>query len=130
MIVVDASVVLELLLRTPLASLVEERIFSPEETLHAPHLIDLEILQVLRRYTLTGEMDSERGQEAINDFQDLPIFRYPHYTFSNRIWDLKHNMTAYDAVYIALAEGLSSPLLTCDSRLSEAPGHQAEIELL
>ena len=73
--------------------------------------------------------DSERGQEAVNDFVDFPIIRYPHHIFLNRIWELRHNMTAYDAVYVALAESLSAPLLTCDERLAKAPGHEAIIEL-
>ena len=129
MIVLDASAVLEVLLRTASAFQIEERIFSPGETLHAPHLLDLEVIQVLRRYSLSGEMNSERGQEAVNDFVDFPIIRYPHHIFLNRIWDLRHNMTAYDAVYVALAESLSAPLLTCDERLAKAPGHGAKIEL-
>ncbi len=130
MIVLDASAVLEVLLRTSSALQIEERIFSPGETLHAPYLLDLEVTQVLRRYNLSGELNSERGQEAVNDFVDFPIIHYPHHIFLIRIWDLRHHMTAYDAVYVALAESLSAPLLTCDERLAKASGHGAKIELI
>ena len=75
-------------------------------------------------------MDPERGREAIDDFSDFPVTRYPHHLFLTRIWQLRNNMTAYDAVYVALAESLAVPLLTCDARLAAAPGHSAEIELL
>ena len=109
---------------------IEKRILSPQETLFAPHLLDLEIAQVLRRYCASGEIDSERGQESIEDLKDLPIHRYPHEIFLHRIWELRHNMTAYDAVYVALAETLPAPLLTCDKRLASAPGHEAIIELI
>ncbi len=130
MIVADASVVLEVLLRTRVALQIEERIFSPGETLHAPHILDLEIAQVLRHYFVSGAMEPERGLEALVDLTDLPITRYPHDIFLPRIWELRHNMTAYDAVYIALAETLSASLLTCDTRLASASGHEAAIGLL
>lgn len=130
MIVLDASALLEVLLRTEGSARIEERIFRAEETLHAPHLIDLEVAQVLRRYCASGEIDSTRGQEAIGDFCDFPITRYPHSLFLGRIWRLRDNMTAYDAVYVALAEALEVPLVTCDARLASAPGHRAVIEIL
>ena len=130
MIVLDASAVLEFLLRSRVGFEIEKRVFSPRETLHAPHLLDLEVAQVLRRYCASGEMDSERGKEAIEDLKDLPINRYPHNIFLHRVWELRHNMTAYDAVYIALAETLSAPLLTRDAHLASAPGHEALIELI
>ena len=130
MIVLDASVVLELLLRSRVGLEIEERILSPQETLFAPHLLDLEVVQVLRRYCASGEIDSERGKEAIEDLKDLPINRYPHDIFLQRAWNLRHNMTAYDAVYVALAETLPAPLLTRDAHLASAPGHEALIELV
>ena len=110
MIVADASVVLEVLLRTRVAPQIEERIFSPRETLHVPHILDLEVAQVLRRYCVSGTMKPERGLEALVDLADLPITRYPHDIFLPRIWELRDNMTAYDAVYVALAETLSEIL--------------------
>ena len=121
---------LEVLFRSRIGSEIEKRIFSPRETLYAPHLLDLEVAQVLRRYWLSGEIDSERGKEVVEDLWDLPINRYPHDIFLKRIWELRHNMTAYDAVYVALAEALPAPLLTCDARLASAPGHDALIELV
>ncbi len=130
MIVVDSSAILEVLLRSQAGLEIEKRIFSPHETLYAPHLLDLEVAQVLRRYCSSGEMESERGQEALEDLVDLPINRYPHNAFLPRIWELRHNMTAYDAVYIALAETLPAPLITRDTRLASAPGHTATIELI
>ena len=130
MIVVDSSAVIEVLLRTDRAASIEERILSTDVTLHAPHLLDLEVTQVLRRYCASGEIDAERGEEAMDDLSDLPITRYPHSLFLRRIWELRDNMTAYDAAYVALAEALPAPLVTCDARLASAPGHGAEIELL
>lgn len=130
MIIVDASAILEVLLVTPAAQSIEDRLFSATETLHAPHLLDLEVAQVLRRYCASEEITPERGYQALSDLSDFPIVRYPHDLFLSRIWELRHNVTAYDAVYIALAEPLSAPLLTCDARLASAPGHQARIELV
>jgi predicted nucleic acid-binding protein len=129
-IVIDASTVLEVLLRTENAGRIEDRIFTPVETLHAPHLVDLEVAQVLRRYCASGIMNPERGWEAVGDFRDLPIIRYPHDAFLPRIWELRHNLTAYDAAYVALSEALSAPLLTRDARLASTSGHYATIELI
>lgn len=130
MIVLDSSAVLEFLLRSRVGLEIEKRVFSPRETLFAPHLLDLEVAQVLRRYCMSGEIDSERGKEAIEDLKDLPINRYPHDIFLHRAWELRHNMTAYDAVYVALAETLPAPLLTRDAHLASVPGHEALIELI
>jgi len=127
---VDSSAVLEVLLRSQTGLEIEKRIFSPQETLYAPHLLDLEVAQVLRRYCASGEMDAERGREALRDLADIPINRYPHDVFLPRIWELRPNMTAYDAAYVALAETLPAPLLTRDTRLASAPGHAAIIELI
>jgi predicted nucleic acid-binding protein len=129
MIVIDASAMIEVLLVTPAAMAVEERLFSPEETLHAPHLLDLEVAQVLRRYCASGEMSAERAEEALADLTILGVNRYPHDLFLSRVWELRHNVTAYDAAYVALAEELSAPLLTRDRRLASAPGHRAVIEV-
>lgn len=130
MIVVDSSVVLEVLLRSPRASAIEKRIFAANESLHAPHLLDLEVVQVLRRYSLSGEMPSARGHEAIIDLLNLPIARYPHDIFVDRIWELRNTMPAYDAAFVALAESLPAPLLTCDAKLSATSGHRADIVLI
>jgi predicted nucleic acid-binding protein len=128
--VVDASAVLEVLLRTPAAAAVEERLFDEGQTLHAPHLLDLEVAQVLRRYASAGQVDAGRCRAALDDLADFPLNRYPHDFLLPRIWELRANLTAYDAAYVALAEVLGVPLLTRDQSLAGAPGHLARIELL
>jgi len=130
MIVLDASALLEALLRTPAARAVEERLFEPRQTLHAPHLLDVEVAQVIRRYAAKGEIDHERGRAALADLADFPFQRYPHDFLLPRVWDLRNNLTAYDAVYVALAEALDAPLLTRDQRLAAAAGHHARVELV
>ena len=130
LIVVDASVVLELLLGTPESPVIEKRVFETGVTLHAPHLLDLEVTQVLRRYYRFEEVSRKRGEQALTDLADFPIERYPHTVFLQRIWDLRNNLTAHDAAYVALAEALAAPLLTCDSKLANAGGHRALIELV
>ena len=130
MIVVDASAVLELLLRTKRATRVEARLFTTGETLHAPHLLDVEVAQVVRRYWRSGAIKADRGAQALADLLDLPIARYPHDVLLPRIWQLRLNVTAYDAAYLALAEALRARLLTCDARLASAPGHRTRVELL
>lgn len=130
MIVVDASAVLELLLRMRSAEPLAERLFDPEVSLQAPHLLDLEVAQVIRRYWLAGSIDGDRAGEALADFQDLRIHRHPHESLLSRVWELRHNLTAYDAVYVALAEALGAPLLTRDARLASAPGHVAVVEIV
>lgn len=129
MIVVDASAVLEILLQTPAASRLSRRILASGETLHAPHLLDVEIAQVLRRYARSGVISSERGAEALKDLADLPLHRYPHFVLLPRIWQLRHNVTSYDAAYLALAEALNAPLLTRDRALASA-GSRARVEVL
>ena len=129
MIVVDASAILEVLLNTPAGARVSERLFIPGETLHAPHLLDLEVAQVLRRYARARELDSGRGLEALEDLADLPLTRYPHGLLLPRIWELRANVTAYDAAYVALAEALAAPLVTRDAALASVRAHRARIEL-
>jgi predicted nucleic acid-binding protein len=129
-IVVDASAILEVLLGTPAGLRVMERLFAPAETLHAPHLLDLEVVQVLRRYTFAGELSSTRGLEALEDLAEFPITRYPHDLLLPRIWELRRNLTAYDAAYVALAEALAAPLVTRDAALASPRLHQAKVELL
>jgi len=130
LIVLDASAVLELLLNTSAAEAVGARILDPAETLHAPHLLDVEVLQVLRRYARAGDIDARRGRSAIEDLNDLPLTRYPHQVLLERVWDLRGNLSAYDAVYVALAEALDAPLVTRDGRLASTGGHRARIELI
>jgi predicted nucleic acid-binding protein len=129
-IVVDASAILEVLLNTPTGSKVAALLSTPGETLHAPHLLDIEVAQVLRRYVLNGDLDINRGNQALGDFVLLPIERYPHGELLERIWQLRDSLTAYDAAYVVLAEALEARLVTCDARLSRAHGHGADIELV
>lgn len=130
MIVVDSSALLELLLNSTRGRRLQPRFFSPEQIVCAPHLVDVEVAQVLRRYAWKGEVDPERCDEALSDLSCLPIHRYPHSPLLPRIWMLRRNLTAYDAVYVALAEMLNAPLVTADRRLTASPGHAALIELL
>ena len=108
---------------------IEERIYSRNETLHAPHLLDLEVTQVLRRLALQRMVAVRRVDEAVRDLLDLRITRYPHLVLLSRIWQLRHNLSAYDAAYIVLAEKLRAALITRDGRLLSASGHAAAIEL-
>jgi predicted nucleic acid-binding protein len=128
-IVVDASALLEALLRTSAAEAVEKRLFDAGETLHAPHLLDVEVTQVIRRYAIAGELNEERGRAALADLIDFPIRRYPHGFLLPRVWALRSSLTAYDAVYVALAEALDAPLLTRDRRLATAARRHVRIEL-
>ena len=127
MIVVDASTILEVLLRTTDAA---DWLLDSGETLHAPHLLDVEIAQVIRRYEARGELSAERGQEVLTDLMAFPVARYPHDGLLQRMWELRHNLTAYDAVYVALAEALDAPLVTRDERLASAPGHNAIVRIV
>jgi predicted nucleic acid-binding protein len=129
LIVVDASALLEVLLRTGAAAAVEARLFGGD-TLHGPHLLDLEVAQVLRRYERAGELTARRAGEALEDLAAFRIERYPHHLFLPRVWALRQNATAYDACYLALAEALDAPLVTRDRRLSGVPGHGARVEVV
>ncbi len=129
MIVVDASAMIEVLLGTETGSQVEDRLLSRGESLHAPHLLDVEVAQVLRRYAAAGELTPERGLEALMDLADFPLHRYSHDILLPRIWELRQNVTAYDAAYLALAETLAAPLVTCDARLASASRHAARVEV-
>ncbi len=128
--VVDASALVEVLLHRPSGGRLAHRLLDPRQALHVPHLIDLEVTQALRRYQATGEMSPERAREALMALVLVPLERHPHWPFLDRIWELRHNVTAYDAAYIALAEALDARLLTCDRALASAPGHRAIVELV
>jgi predicted nucleic acid-binding protein len=128
MLVVDTSAVLEALAaRDPAPSLTER--LSADGDLHAPHLIDTELLHALRGMGIRREISDERAADALSDFAELALVRYRHQPLNDRVWELRHNLTAYDATFVALAEVLGAPLITCDSRLASAPGHNAQIEL-
>jgi predicted nucleic acid-binding protein len=127
-IVVDASALLEFLLQTPLGRKVEARLFRDEDELHSPHLVDVEVTQGLRRLVRVGEVAPARAAEAIADLADVDLHRHPHLELLTRAWTLRENVTAYDAMYIALAEALDAPVITCDAPLAKAAGHRGRIE--
>ena len=130
MIVIDASALLEFLLQTSLGARVEARLFRENDELHAPHLVDVEITQGLRRLVRSGEVSASRAVEAIADLTDLDLHRHPHLDLLSRVWKLRDNISAYDAMYVALAEALEGTMVTCDGPLSTAPGHRARIEVI
>ena len=129
MIVLDASATVDWLLQTAAGQRIEKRIYSHNESLHTPHLLDLEVTQVLRRLVREGALSVRRADEAVRDLLDLRITRYPHFVLLPRIWQLRHNFSAYDAAYVVLAEKLGAALVTRDGRLASASGHAAPIEL-
>lgn len=130
MIVVDASALLEFLLQTPLGTRVEARLFRDRDEFHAPHLADVEVTQGLRRLVRAGEVSPARAAEAIADLADFDLHRHPHVDLLMRAWKLRENITAYDAMYVALAEALDAPLVTCDRPLASTAGHGATIEAI
>lgn len=130
MIVLDASALLEFLLQTPLGTPVEARLFRDEDDFHSPHLVDVEVTQGLRRLVRSGEVSPARAAEAIDDLADLDLHRHPHVDLLTRAWKLRENVSAYDAMYVALAEALDAPMVTCDTPLAKAPGHRARIEAI
>ena len=129
-IVLDASALVELILDTPAGALIAGRIADPAEGLHTPHLADLEVVQALRRYIREGEISPRAGAAALDDLRDLDLQRHAHEPLLERVWDLRDNLTAYDAVYVALAEVLDAVLLTCDAPLSRAPGLSRRVVLI
>ena len=130
MIVLDASAALELLLRAAGHPQLVARALASAELLVAPHLLDLEVAHVLRRFVAGGELSTARAEQALADYDDLRIARYPHRSLLRRIWQLRENCTAYDAAYLALAEAVGAPLITCDRRLASVPGHRATVECI
>jgi predicted nucleic acid-binding protein len=91
--------------------------------------MDVEVVQALRKLERAGDLEPGRGEKALRDLMDLRIVRWGHALLLDRVWELRHNLTAYDAVYVALAELLDAPLVTCDGRLARSAGHRARIRL-
>jgi len=120
--VLDASALVELILSTPAGQLVRERIADPAEALHVPHLADIEVTQALRRYVRKSAIDADTAAAALDDYRALDLQRHAHEPLLERVWELRDNLSSYDAVYIALAEVMDTIVLTMDARLSRAPG--------
>lgn len=129
LIVVDASAIIEVLLQTAAGRRVGQRIFGVNETLHAPHLIDLEVTQALRRFVRSGALAANRAGEALADLMDIPMTRYAHSVLLPRVWQMRDNASAYGAAYLALAEVLDAPLVTRDGVLAKA-GSRARVEVI
>jgi predicted nucleic acid-binding protein len=129
-IVVDASALLEFLLQTSIGVRVEARLFRDEDELHAPHLVDVEVVQGLRRLVRMGEVSSGRADEAIADLTDLDLHRHGHVDLLRRAWKLRDNISAYDAMYVSLAEAIGATIVTCDTPLAKAPVRRTLIELI
>lgn len=134
MIVVDASVVVEFLLGEPLnaigSAFADVLRADPPQPVGAPHLLDAEVGQTLRRYERRGEMDSDDARATLADLGRLPVTRYPHAGLLDRAFDLRANVTMYDALYLALAEATRAEFLTADGALVDVPGCQAQVRLL
>jgi predicted nucleic acid-binding protein len=133
MLVIDASAVAELILGRDRAGSIATRIAEHDHDLHAPHLLDIEVVSALRGLVAGGNASAERAGEAVVDLADLPITRYSHELVLPRVWDLRSNFSAYDAAYVALAEALAPagvPLMTADARLSRAARKHTDLEVL
>jgi predicted nucleic acid-binding protein len=129
MIVLDASAALDWVLQTPVGRLIEARIYSQNESLHCPHLMDLEVAQVLRRLVRETAISALRAQQAIDDLVDMRITRYPHFVFLPAIWQYRRNLSAYDLAYAVLAKELGARLITRDARLAAAIGRDVALEV-
>jgi predicted nucleic acid-binding protein len=125
--VLDASAAVDFLVRRgPRGDWAAETV-QAAESLHAPHLVDLEVISTLRLFVGSRYLPQGAGKAALVDFEELPIDRYPAGPFFARIWELRRRLTSYDAAYVALAEALDLPLVTTDGRLGRTRGHRAEI---
>ena len=129
MIVLDASAAIDWLIQSPAGQLIGQRIRSRQETIHVPHLFDIEVTQVLRRLVWQGVISEQRADIAVQDLLSLRVVRYPHFILLSRVWQLRQNLTAYDAAYVALAERLRAALVTRDTRIASSSGHTAQVEL-
>jgi len=129
LIVLDASALVDVLLERGAPGDWVARRLLEADSVHAPHLIDIEVASVLRRRAAGGAISPRRGREALEDLASIPLTRYPATPLLERIWELRSNLTAYDANYVALAEALAAPLVTMDARLGSAPGHRTQVDV-
>jgi predicted nucleic acid-binding protein len=129
LIVLDASVAISVMLNVAEGHAIRERLETSAGPLLAPEVFDLEVLQVMRRYVRQGG-DAARATQAFQTLADLNIERYSHGPLMARIWQLRDNLTAFDAAYFALAELLDVPLWTKDSKFEGVPGTAVKIELV
>lgn len=127
--VLDASAVVELVLGTRSGMGILTRVSDPQVSLHSPELVDLEVLNTLRRYELADLIPPDRIAHAIDNLSDLDLRRHPHGPILPRIWSWRYNLTSYDAAYVTLAEVLDAPLLTTDARLGRAPHLGISVEV-
>jgi predicted nucleic acid-binding protein len=126
-IVLDASVVVELLSNGALADAIRSSLAKRNDSLIVPHLIDIEVASAMRKLAAGHRIDSHRSDQFLEELEMLPAERYAHTFLLGRIWELRHNFTAYDAAYIALAEATSAVLYTMDEKLCK--GHRAQVAL-
>jgi predicted nucleic acid-binding protein len=129
LIVVDASAVCELLLRGPAGRRLLDLVLGPGASVHAPDLVNVEVLHVLRRIARDDAITSDRADEMRSDFADLPIHTYPTWPLLERAWALRENFTVYDAMYVALAEALGARLVTADRALARAAGDHTSVRV-
>ncbi|HEY3456279.1 MAG TPA: type II toxin-antitoxin system VapC family toxin [Bryobacteraceae bacterium] len=127
MIVLDASIVVELLTNGPLANAIRHDLAGRSDSFLVPHLLDVEVASALRKLSSVHSIDSYRSEQVITSLATLPVERYSHQPLLSRIWELRHNFTAYDAAYISLAEATNAILYTADAKLSK--GHRAQVML-
>lgn len=130
MIVVDASVLANVLADDGHAGVLARNRVGAAGDLRAPDLVDVETVSVLRKRWLAKDLTEERFASAIDDLEEFELTRFPALPLLRRAFELRANVTPYDAVYIALAERLDCPLLTSDARLARAPGIRCQIDLL
>jgi predicted nucleic acid-binding protein len=128
LIVADTSAILAVLSADPPDPRLRQRL-GDDGDLHVPHLLDVELLHALRRLVASGDLTEQRATAVRADFAQLALTRYPHHPLADRVWELRHNLTAYDATFITLSEALDVPLVTCDARMASASGHRALVEV-
>lgn len=128
--VIDATVIAEYLVDAEKAEVARRRVIADRAALWAPHLVDAEVGHVLRRGVRKGMITAEAGESALEDLIVLPVRRVRHRELLPRAWELRDNVSFYDAMYVSLAEILNQPLITFDARLAKASGIRAEIEVL